>query len=102
MLDAFITALSSRTMSARLLRSLVEKDAWQATHREHLDILRAIVERDSEAARIRMGAHLLSVQQSVQDRGEGTGPHHRPRSTPIRPKEYACRMPITVTSPTRT
>lgn len=66
-LEALIEALATRTVRARLWRAITQKEALESTHREHHAILRAIAERDPEAAQIRMGAHLLAVQEFMQD-----------------------------------
>lgn len=64
-LDALIDALATRTVRGRMWRAITEEGALEITHREHLAILRAIADRDYEAARIRMGSHLLAVQEFV-------------------------------------
>ena len=64
-LDALIDALATRTVRGRMWRAITEEGALETTHREHLAILRAIADRDHEAARIRMGSHLLAVQEFV-------------------------------------
>lgn len=66
-LEALIEALATRTVRSRLWRAISEKGALPATHREHLAILRALNEHDSEAARLRMDSHLLAVQDFLRD-----------------------------------
>jgi GntR family transcriptional regulator, transcriptional repressor for pyruvate dehydrogenase complex len=66
-LEALIEALATRTVRGRVWRAISEEGALDSTHREHQAILRAIARRDPDAARIRMGAHLLTVQEYLQD-----------------------------------
>jgi len=66
-LEALIEALATRTVRGRLWRAISEEDALASTHREHQTILQAIARRDPDAARIRMGAHLLTVQEFLHD-----------------------------------
>ena len=66
-LEALIEALATRTVRGRLWRALSEEGALSSTHREHGPILKAIVQRDPDAARIRMGTHLLAVQEFLHD-----------------------------------
>lgn len=64
-LTALINGLAGRTLRARLWRALHDEGAERVTHAEHLAILAAITARDPDAARLRMGVHLLNVQQSL-------------------------------------
>jgi GntR family transcriptional regulator, transcriptional repressor for pyruvate dehydrogenase complex len=66
-LEALIEALATRTLRGRLWRAICEEGAPSSTHREHQAILQAIARRDPDAARIRMGTHLLAVQEFVHD-----------------------------------
>ena len=65
-LAALIAAFASRTLRARIWRGLTEDGAHQRTGREHELILRAVLEGDSERARVRMAAHLLDVEDFVE------------------------------------
>jgi GntR family transcriptional regulator, transcriptional repressor for pyruvate dehydrogenase complex len=62
-LAALIEALASRTVRGRLWRAINEEAAEQHTHAEHRAILTALQARDPDAARLRMGVHLLGVEQ---------------------------------------
>lgn len=66
-LEALIEALATRTVRSRLLRAISEKGALPATHREHLAIMQALRQHDPDAARLRMGTHLLAVQEFLRD-----------------------------------
>ena len=66
-LEALIEALATRTVRGRLWRAISEEGALHSTHREHQAILQAIARRDPDAARIRMGTHLLAVQEFLHD-----------------------------------
>ena len=62
-LSALIEGLASRTLRARMWRALHEEGAERRTHAEHQAILVALTARDPDAARLRMGVHLLGVEQ---------------------------------------
>ncbi|TDC20528.1 FadR family transcriptional regulator [Streptomyces sp. 8K308] len=62
-LEALIEALASRTVRARLWRAINEEGTELVTHREHRAILAALRSRDPDASRLRMGVHLLAVEQ---------------------------------------
>ncbi|KAB8196743.1 FCD domain-containing protein [Nonomuraea phyllanthi] len=62
-LEALIEALASRTVRGRLWRAINAEGAELATHQEHRAILDALRKRDPDAARLRMGVHLLAVEQ---------------------------------------
>lgn len=64
-LTALINGMAGRTMRARLWRAVHEEGAERVTHGEHQAILAALAARDPDAARLRMGVHLLNVQQSL-------------------------------------
>lgn len=66
-LEALIEALATRTVRARLWRAITEEGSLASTHREHQAILRAMTSRDPDSARIRMDAHLLTVQEFMRD-----------------------------------
>lgn len=66
-LAALIEALASRTVRGRLWRAINEESAEQHTHAEHRAILTALEARDPDAARLRMGVHLLGVEQYLAD-----------------------------------
>ena len=62
-LSALIEGLASRTVRARTWRALHEEGVEPRTHAEHQAILTALTARDPDAARLRMGVHLLGVEQ---------------------------------------
>jgi GntR family transcriptional regulator, transcriptional repressor for pyruvate dehydrogenase complex len=62
-LSALIQGLASRTVRARTWRALHEEGAESRTQAEHQDILAALKARDPDAARLRMGVHLLGVEE---------------------------------------
>jgi GntR family transcriptional regulator, transcriptional repressor for pyruvate dehydrogenase complex len=66
-LAALIDALVSRTFRARLWRAVAEHDAVREAHLEHRAILRELVAGDADRARIRMSAHLLGVEEYLQE-----------------------------------
>ena len=66
-LAALIEALASRTVRGRLWRAINEESAELHTHAEHRAILTALQRRDPDAARLRMGVHLLGVEQYLSD-----------------------------------
>jgi GntR family transcriptional regulator, transcriptional repressor for pyruvate dehydrogenase complex len=77
-LSALIDGLASRTVRARTWRALHDEGAESRTHAEHQAILTALRARDPDAARLRMGAHLLGVEeylstQVAADTGVATG-----------------------------
>jgi len=62
-LSAMIEGLASRTVRARTWRAIDEEGAEHRTHAEHRAILLAVATRDPDAARLRMGVHLLGLEQ---------------------------------------
>jgi GntR family transcriptional repressor for pyruvate dehydrogenase complex len=66
-LEALIEALASRTVRARLWRAMSEQDVLASTHAEHRAILASLRSHDPDAARLRMGGHLLGVQDFMRD-----------------------------------
>lgn len=64
-LAALIESFAGRTVRARLWRVLHTEGIEERTHDEHEAIWRALAARDPEAARIRMAAHLLGVEDSL-------------------------------------
>ncbi|HEY5221983.1 MAG TPA: FadR/GntR family transcriptional regulator [Microbacteriaceae bacterium] len=68
-LEALIEALASRTVRTRMWRAISEDGAVQSTHAEHRAILRALAAGDPDAARLRMGTHLLAVEEFSHDHG---------------------------------
>ena len=66
-LEALIEALASRTVRGRMWRAISEEGAVRATHAEHRAILRALDIHDPDSARLRMGTHLLAVQDFLHD-----------------------------------
>ncbi|MFC9065865.1 FadR/GntR family transcriptional regulator [Streptomyces harbinensis] len=73
-LAALIDVLAGRTVRARLWRAIEEEGAGRATHHEHRAILAALRSGDPEAARLRMGVHLLAVEQYLAGRAGGQAP----------------------------
>jgi GntR family transcriptional repressor for pyruvate dehydrogenase complex len=77
-LSALIDGVASRTVRARLWRALHEEGVESRTHAEHHAILAALRARDPDAARLRMGVHLLAVEEYLSaqldaDTAEATG-----------------------------
>jgi DNA-binding FadR family transcriptional regulator len=66
-LVGLIESLVSRTVRARLWRSLREEGADYRTHEEHVAIWRALCSRDPERARVRMANHLLGIEESLHN-----------------------------------
>jgi GntR family transcriptional repressor for pyruvate dehydrogenase complex len=66
-LEALVEALASRTVRARMWRAISEQGALTTTHAEHRAILGALRSHDPDAARLRMGSHLLGVQDFMHD-----------------------------------
>jgi GntR family transcriptional repressor for pyruvate dehydrogenase complex len=66
-LEALIEALSSRTLRARTWRAITEQGVLAVTHGEHRAILRSLRIHDPDGARLRMGIHLLAVQDFMHD-----------------------------------
>lgn len=62
-LAALIGSLVSRTLRGRLWRAITERDSVGEAHAEHRGILAALRTRDPQRARIRMGSHLLGVEE---------------------------------------
>lgn len=73
-LEALIEALSSRTLRARTWRAITEQGVLAVTHGEHRAILHSLRLHDPEGARLRMGTHLLAVQDFM---------HEHPGSPPV-------------------
>ncbi len=69
-LEALIEALGGRTVRGRLLRALSDEEAVYKTHEEHRAILQALLQGDPDAARLRMGVHLLGVQVFLSEHPE--------------------------------
>jgi GntR family transcriptional repressor for pyruvate dehydrogenase complex len=61
-LEALIEALASRTVRGRMWRAITEDGAEQTTHAEHRAVLSAVANHDPDTARLRMGVHLLAVE----------------------------------------
>lgn len=68
-LEALIEALASRTIRTRMWRAISQEGAVQATHAEHRAIQHALATHDPDAARLRMGTHLLAVEEFSHDHG---------------------------------
>ncbi|GAB2607966.1 FadR/GntR family transcriptional regulator [Pseudactinotalea suaedae] len=69
-LAGLVDNLSSRTVRARLWRSVNQADSISIAHQQHRSILVALVARDPDRARVRMSSHLLDVEEFV-------AAHHR-------------------------
>ena len=66
-LEALIEALAGRTVRSRMWRAITEEGAVHVTLTEHRAILRALGHHDPDSARLRMGTHLLAVQDFMHD-----------------------------------
>jgi len=66
-LAALVDAFGSRTARTRLWRGLHDEGSEERTWHEHDAIWRALATGDADAARIRMAAHLLGVEDAVRD-----------------------------------
>lgn len=69
-LEALIEALASRTIRTRMWRAISEEGAVRATHAEHRAIQHALATHDPDAARLRMGTHLLAVEEFSHDHAD--------------------------------
>ena len=69
-LEALVEALASRTVRGRLWRAITEEGAEQTTHAEHRAVLAAVANRDPDTARLRMGVHLLAVEDFLHAQTE--------------------------------
>jgi GntR family transcriptional regulator, transcriptional repressor for pyruvate dehydrogenase complex len=65
-LSALVENTSGNTVRARLWRGRLDPGADERTVAEHRMILEAILDRDSERARIRAAAHILGVEDAVR------------------------------------
>jgi len=63
MLSALIDGLASRSVCARMWRALHKDGVERVTHAEHQAVLSALTSRDPVATQLRMGVHLLNVEQ---------------------------------------
>ncbi len=66
-LEALIEALASRTIRGRMWRAITVEGALATTHAEHQAILAALAAHDPDSARLRMGAHLLAVEDFMHE-----------------------------------
>jgi GntR family transcriptional repressor for pyruvate dehydrogenase complex len=64
-LCSLLETLSTRTQKVRVWRGLTQDDAVERTLREHREIYRAMVRRDSEAARSWATVHIVGVEDWV-------------------------------------
>jgi GntR family transcriptional repressor for pyruvate dehydrogenase complex len=71
-LEALIEALAGRTVRGRMWRAISEEGALLTTHAEHRAILHALEIHDPDSARLRMGTHLLGVQDFLHDHSDST------------------------------
>jgi len=80
-ITALVEAIAGRTFRERLWRGRNEAGAEERTQRDHEAIWRALAAGDAEAARVRMAAHLLDVEETLPlvpaDDAEGEGPAPR-------------------------
>jgi len=65
-LSALVENTSGNTVRARLWRGRLDPDADARTVTEHRLIYEAILDRDSERARLRAAAHILGVEDAVR------------------------------------
>ena len=65
-LSALVENTSGNTVRARLWRGRLDPGADERTVAEHRMIYEAILDRDSERARIRAAAHILGVEDAVR------------------------------------
>lgn len=66
-LAALVAALAGRTARHRLWRGITQAGADERTQHEHEAVLAAVLAGDVEAARVRMEAHLLEVEDFLRD-----------------------------------
>lgn len=66
-LAALVETLAGRTVRERLWRGRHEQGAEASTVADHEAIWRALAAGDADAARVRMAAHLLEVEESLPD-----------------------------------
>jgi DNA-binding FadR family transcriptional regulator len=66
-LEALVATLAGRTVRERLWRGRHEPGAEARTVADHEAVWRALAAGDADAARVRMAAHLLDVEQSLPD-----------------------------------
>ncbi|MFC8599572.1 FadR/GntR family transcriptional regulator [Isoptericola sp. NPDC057191] len=64
-LEALVEALEGRTVRERRWRGRHEAGVEERTLRDHEAIWRALAGGDAEAARVRMAAHLLDVEETL-------------------------------------
>ncbi|WP_156253365.1 FadR/GntR family transcriptional regulator [Pseudactinotalea terrae] len=64
-LAVLIENLSSRTVRARLWRSVNQRESIRSAHQQHRAILAELVARNPDRARVRMSTHLLDVEDFV-------------------------------------
>lgn len=64
-LEALVEALEGRTVRERRWRSRHEAGVEARTVRDHEAVWRALAAGDAEAARVRMAAHLLDVEETL-------------------------------------
>jgi GntR family transcriptional regulator, transcriptional repressor for pyruvate dehydrogenase complex len=74
-LAALVENTSGHTVRARLWRGRLDPSADERTVAEHRMIYQAIVEGDSERARLRAAAHILGVEDAVRSMGTPNGQH---------------------------
>ena len=65
-ITAMINGLAGQTLRVRMWRAVHEEGVERLTHAEHQAILSAMIAREPDAARLRMGVHLLSVEQYLR------------------------------------
>jgi len=82
-LEALIEALASRTIRTRMWRAITEEGAVRATHAEHRAIQHALAVHDPDAARLRMGTHLLAVEEFSHDHAAEKAPDDSAAATEV-------------------
>jgi DNA-binding FadR family transcriptional regulator len=88
-LSALVENMSGNTVQARLWRGRLDPDANLRTVTEHEMIYQAIVDGDSERARLRAAAHIIGVEDAVR---AATGPR---RHRDNQPPSTASTVPLT-------
>jgi GntR family transcriptional repressor for pyruvate dehydrogenase complex len=74
-LESLVASVSNRTARARVWRALVASDVLSWTHQQHMDIYRALRERDSLGAFAAASRHVSDVETWVRQRlGQRLGP----------------------------
>ncbi|WP_338074952.1 FadR/GntR family transcriptional regulator [Kineococcus vitellinus] len=73
-LAALVQAFAGQTVRARVRRAVGDEGALARTVQEHRAVLEALRARDPDRARLRMGAHLLAVEDFLAGEDPDTAP----------------------------